>query len=269
MIDPKKAVHLVYGSSGSGILNYYFKTNFPDDEIHIHCIYNDLTTGPLTDFTSETDYEAYISYWKTIDRICHQESTENEESHFEYPELSIEFSINFPENQPLIIWHGSDAGEKLMLYRYCHLLQERNLFEINSDEWAVNSEIPDSQNRLGKRNPELLNGILNLVKKINDDDKNFYAEEWERLKKDQKSNRILKNDRIISVDEDYYDQNLLSLCTSEYQNAARIIGETMGQQESTVGDHYLFYRIHVLIDQNLLECKGNSALMRDLEIRKK
>lgn len=79
----------------------------------------------------------------------------------------------------------------------------------------------------------------------------------------------MKDGKVISVEEDYYDQNILDNCTSEYQKAARVIGETMGQQESTVGDYYLWYRIHILIHQNLLDCQGSPITMRDLEIRKK
>lgn len=107
------------------------------------------------------------------------------------------------------------------------------------------------------------------MKKINETRKSFYAEEWERLKKDQKLNRILKDDKVISAEEDYYDQSILNNCTSEYQNTARVVGETMGQQETTIGDYYLLYRVHVLINQNLLEWQGNLKAMRDLEIRKK
>jgi len=270
MIDFKKAIHLVYSNSGRGTLESYFRTHFSNDSIQIHCIYNDLTTGPLSDFTSPSDYEKFTSYWKTIDAVCSPNAVEDSnENDFSFSELSTEFSIDFPKEKQLIIWYGNEAGEKLMLYRYCNLLKERELFETNLDDWPMNSENDSKTNCLAIQNPEDLNGILNIVKEIDNTLRSFYADEWERLKKDQKTNRILQDDDLISVNEDYYDQSILNNCTSEYQKAARIIGETMGQQESTVGDHYLWYRVHTLINQNLLECQGSKATMRDLEIRKK
>lgn len=268
MIDPKKAIHLVSSNSARGSLEYYFKLNFPDDSIRIHCIYNNLTTGPLNDLISSSDYEEYISYWKTIDNICMPEGMEKDEDDFQFPDLTTEFSIDFPKDSPLVIWHGNESGEQLMLYRYCHLLKDRDLYEINLNNWPMNPSSNYKTNCLATRNPEDMNGILDLITKIDHDNKTFYAQEWERLKKDQQLNRILQDGKIVSVKEDYYDESILENCTSEYKNAARVIGETMGQQESSIGDHYLFYRVHVLINQKVLEYQGNLTAMRYFEIRK-
>lgn len=270
MIDFKKAIHLVYSNPGRGTLEFYFKTHFPDDKIQVHCIYNDLTTGPLSDLTSTSDYEKFTSYWKAIDAVCSPDTIENSEKNdINFNDLSTEFIIDFPKEKPLIIWHGSDAGEKLMLYRYCNLLNNRNLHEINLDDWPTTLENDYRTNCLAIQNPEDLNGIINIVQGIDENAKSFYANEWERLKNDQKTNRILQDDRVISVNEDYYDQSILENCSSDYQKAARVIGETMGKQKSTIGDYYLLYRIHMLINQQSLEYQGDLSTMRDLEIRKK
>lgn len=167
-----------------------------------------------------------------------------------------------------MIWHGNETGEKLMLYRYCSLFNDRELYEINLHEWSINSG-KTYFNSLAEINPKDLDGIVSILKKIDDNEKSFYAEEWELLKKDKKLNRILDGGKVISVEEDYYDHDILANSTSEFQKASRIIGDTMGQHETTIGDHYLWYRIHVLIKQNLLESRGNPATMRSLEIRKK
>lgn len=270
MIDFKTAIHLVYGNPGRGTLEAYFKIHFPNDKIQIHCIYNDLTTGPVSDLISTPDYETFTSYWKTIDAVCSPTTIENnDDSHFQFSDLSTEFTINFPKEKPLIIWYGSEAGEKLMLYRYCNLLKNRELYEINLDDWPMASENDYRTNCLALQDPEDLDGILNIAKEIEEHHKSLYANEWEKLKKDQKTNRILQDEGVISVNEDYFDQSILNNCTSEYQKAARVIGETMGQQKSTIGDYYLLYRIHMLIKQKSLEWKGNLSIMRHLEIRKK
>ena len=265
IIDPKKAIHLVFGNSGKGNLDRYFKTNFPTEKMDIHCIYNDLSTGPLSDFTSNSDFEEYLSYWKQIDRFCNPDETEN---NFPPTDHATEFSIDFPKEKSLIIWHGNETNEKLMLYRYCNLLKGRDLYEINLNKWSTSLENKYHNNCLAMQNPEHLTGVFNNVKKIHNQDKSFYSEEWERLKQDNKLNRIVKSDRIISVDEDYYDQSILDNCTSKYQNAARIIGQTMGQQKTTIGDHYLLYRVHILITKKLIEWRGNLNAMRNFDIRK-
>lgn len=272
MIDPKKAIHLIHGHSGRGTLTYYFRTYLPNDKIQIQGIYSTFSVGPLSDFISSSDYEEYVAYWKSLNPLNVFNSTDDEQLHYHFNSSLIvnQFKINFSKKKPLIIWHGSEVDEKLMLYRYCHLLKDRDLYEINLDEWPMNPE--DNyyiSNCLATRRPEDLDGIFNIVKKIDRDSKTLYAEEWERLKKDQKTSRILQNGKVISVEEEYYDQDLLNNCTSEFQNAAKVIGKTMGQQKSTVGDHYLLCRIYVLINQNLLDWKGNLKAIRSFEIRKK
>lgn len=272
MIDPKKAIHLVTTDSAKGILKYYFETNFPDDHIQIHSIRDPLTVGPLNDFTSFSDYKAYASFWKNINKVCNSRDEESAEDYFQSSNFINQFTIDFPQEIPLIIWHGTEAGEKLMVYRYCSLLKNRELYEINLDDWPMYSEDKNPSypcNNLALRNPESLNGIFKIQKKITEENKSFYASEWKRLKEDKKLNRILQNGKIISVEEDYYDQSILNNCSPEYKNAARVIGETMSQQESTIGDYYLWYRVHLLINQNLLEWKGDLSTMRHLEIRKK
>jgi hypothetical protein len=267
MIDFKKAIHLVARNSARGILHQYFKTDYPDDEIEIHSIYDDLSVGPLNDCTSSTDYDAYADYWRTFEETTYENQPSDES--FATPTVFFEeFTINFPQEKPLIIWHGSDTQEKIMLYRYCALLN-RDLYEINLDEWPVNSQEEYNSNSLATRNPEHLNGIFKLIKKTEDTKKHIYAQEWERLKDDQKSVRIFRDGKVISVEENYYDQAVIDNCSSDFKTASKVIGETMAQQKSTVGDHFLWYRIQILIKQNLLEKRGNQITMRDLEIRKK
>jgi hypothetical protein len=71
------------------------------------------------------------------------------------------------------------------------------------------------------------------------------------------------------VEDYYYDSDLLNNCTSEFQNAANVIGKTMKQQKSTVGDYYLLCRIYVLVNQNLLDWKGNLKTIGSFEVKKK
>jgi hypothetical protein len=229
MIDPTKAIHLVHGHSGKNTLLYYCKTYLPNNKIWIRGTYVSFSEGPLCDFTSYSDCETYFAYWKDLNPFNVSEFNDHEQFH--NSSIINQFKIHFSKKKPLIIWHGSEVNEKLMLYRYCHLLKDLDLYEINLDEWPMNSE--DNyyiSNCLATRRPEDLDGIFNIVKKIDQNSKKLYAEEWERLKKDQKTSRILQNRKVISVEDYYYDSDLLNNCTSEFQNAANVIGKTMKQQ---------------------------------------
>lgn len=266
MIDLKKAIHLVNTNSGKDNLTHYFKTNYPNDKIQIHCISDPLTVGPLNDLTSSSDYNAYASYWITIEKICNPNYVPQAKDYFQSPNFLKQFKVSFSKDTSLIIWHGNEAAEQLMLYRYCNLLKDRDLYEIDLKDWKMNTKETNS-NCLATLNPKDLDGIFNNIKKIDASRKSFYAKEWERLKKDKKLTRILKNEKMISVEEDYYDKNILDNCTPEYKNAANVIGETMETQESTIGDYSLFYRVHVLISQKVLEYRGDLSEIHHLEIK--
>lgn len=268
MIDFKKAIHLVSSVSAKGNLQNYFETKYPDEKIEIHSIHESLAIGPLNDLHSTSDFKAYADYWIAVEQICDHESTLFSDGYFNSDNYFKRFTTDFSKDNPLIIWHGNSADEKLMFYRYCSLLNDRELHHLDLNKWSENSG-KIYFNSLAEINPKDLDGIFSILKKVEDDEQTFFAKEWQRLKNDQKLNRILRDGKLISVNEDYYDQEILANSTSEFQKASKIIGDTMEQYETTVGDYYLWYRIHVLIKQNVLESRGSAVTMRSLEIRKK
>ncbi|MCV9928724.1 DUF1835 domain-containing protein [Flavobacterium sp. LS1R49] len=276
MIDVKNAIHLVYGYSALGGLRAYFNEYYPNDKIEIHAIHTDLSVGPLNDFITPAHFDEIRAYHNLVDSVCKTQIEgcdyieiiyDDYDDDFQFPNLETQFKIDFPKDKPLIIWHGSSTGERIMLYRYCELLKGRDLYEINLDKRPLTPGY--NSNSLATKNPlKDLDGIFDILNSINPEARNEYAQNWAQLKRDQKTTRILQNKKVYSVEDDFYDKAILANCTNDYQIAARVIGETMGQQKSDIGDYHLMYRLFILLNKNKIKARGNTASMQYFEVKR-
>nr|WP_276575915.1 DUF3658 domain-containing protein [Oceanirhabdus seepicola] len=105
------------------------------------------------------------------------------------------------------------------------------------------------------------------MKKLEKEKCNRLINDWEVLRISKENLRILKENKIIGVDESYYDYDILSNCTFNFKKAARVIGMTMGKSHQLVGDTYIDYRVRKLIESGKVEYRGRLETMRDFEIR--
>lgn len=86
---------------------------------------------------------------------------------------------------------------------------------------------------------------------------------------------ILKNGRVTSVPEDYFDVLILKTIDQlhkEQQNkdfikTGKVIGETLQGMEEMVGDSFLEYRIRHLIYRGVLDLKGIPRSMRHYSVK--
>lgn len=79
---------------------------------------------------------------------------------------------------------------------------------------------------------------------------------------------IGENGQIEESDDSYYDNSLLKHCTTEFQNAARIIGYTLYDIDFSVGDSYLNWRLKQLVSTGKLESCGLLREIHEYEVRK-
>lgn len=55
--------------------------------------------------------------------------------------------------------------------------------------------------------------------------------------------------------------SILENTSNEYQRVSRIVGEIMGKNEQRIGDTYLAFRVHQLIQQGKLNYQGERPKM--------
>lgn len=103
--------------------------------------------------------------------------------------------------------------------------------------------------------------------KIEKDKYDGLGYELKVLRDTNEKSRILEDDKIVGVQEDYYDFNLLSNCTNNFKKASVVVGSAMGNSQQSVGDTYLSYKVRKLIESGKIEYRGIVGNITDYKIR--
>lgn len=107
--------------------------------------------------------------------------------------------------------------------------------------------------------------LYDKIKHISDDQKKEYALLWEKwLQSDAPIRIINKENAIQEVEEDYFDESILSNCTNEFRNVARVIGETLYDSNFLIGDSFLHIRVIDLIARKKLSAQENEKFTQEI-----
>jgi hypothetical protein len=96
------------------------------------------------------------------------------------------------------------------------------------------------------------------------------ADEWLKLCSEEKGVRLLEGGKKLSQkDYDFYDQELKTFITGEWQKANKIIHHFLAKGKNTTGDAYLLWRLKLLIQSGEADVQGELKNMKDFEIKSK
>ncbi|MCY6372219.1 DUF1835 domain-containing protein [Clostridium ganghwense] len=262
-----KYVHIVFGDSARGSLRYFIENNPNEYNGSIIGIREDYSIGPIYEIETEVGMIKRIEYFTDIlKKVSAYEYLEHIKEDF----IEIHEDIrNIEQDSKIVIWHGENTNDQVGLRCLVSLLKNRDLYEVNVSESYVrgyndNEYIPRA---LAECSPEEIHNIISKIKKIDKERCNNLIDDWEVLRNSKENLRILKDNKIVGVDESYYDNDILYNCTLSFRKAARIIGDTMGKSEQLVGDLYIDYRVRKLIESGKIEYRGKLAAMREFEAR--
>ncbi len=95
------------------------------------------------------------------------------------------------------------------------------------------------------------------------------GDEWIRLVGSGHGNRIHEGGKkLASRNDDHYDQQLLSICSAQYQKASKVINQAMTKAVIPTGDTYLGWRLRQMAASGQLQLKGDpSKTFKDWEVR--
>ena len=95
------------------------------------------------------------------------------------------------------------------------------------------------------------------------------GEEWRKLIAENSGIRTHEGGkRLLSKSEDFYDQQLISFCSHQYQKASKIINQALVRYNIPTGDVYLGWRLRQMFDAGRLELQGDTTkLLKDFEVK--
>lgn len=95
-------------------------------------------------------------------------------------------------------------------------------------------------------------------------------DEWTKLCNEEKQVRLLEGGKKLSQKEvDFYDAELKSFITDDWQKAGKIIHQFLHKAKHTTGDLFLLWRLKKLLATDLYDAQGEVKNMKDFEVKKK
>lgn len=262
-----KFIHIVFGDSAAGILKCFFSENENKYKGEVICFREDYSIGPLYDIETEVGLENRI---KWIEKIIKQLYLDDYFVDIEtLYKTTYEGIKNIDSDLKIVIWYGESASELVGLSYLVSVLKNKSIYKINVSRFEMNDYSGNKYKprSLGECNLNQLESLILTMEEIESEELNKISKCWENLKISKENLRILEGNTIVGVDEDYYDNDILSNCSFNYKKTARVIGDTMGKSKQFIGDTYINYRVRKLIEMNRLEYRGNLKNMREFDIK--
>ncbi len=262
-----KYVHIVFWDSAAGTLKYFFENNESEYKGEVINFREDHSTGPLFEIDTEKGLKKRIEWFEKMLKAV---------SEYDYFKDIVKDFIdtyedikNIDLDSKIVIWCGENTVDQVGLRYLSTLFRNRELYEVNVSDSYINGYDGKryKPRALGECSPEAIEHLILTMKKIEKEKHKNLVNEWEILRTSKENLRVLKNNNLIGVDESYYDEDILSNCTFNFQKASRVIGSTMGNSDQLVSDMYIDYRVRKLVESGKVEYRGKLETMRDFEIK--
>lgn len=256
-----KIVHVVFGDAALSRLRAFLRNDKQSSVNRVFCYRDDLSIGPISELNSEMGLSKRISYVKNVYK------ERNQESSFEafIPEIGLDSicQFNFKKYDRVIIWHGNNVQDKLLLYAVCALLPDVDLHEA-----AITDDIKQhgySPIKIAECSYKSMSALLDGATLMSPSTKQAHAAQWTSISQSNKLLRILNQGNVVNVEESYYDSFILSDCTEEFTPADQIVGNVMGTCGQSIGDAFLNYRVKGLVKLKELCFKGDLLALSRLK----
>jgi hypothetical protein len=176
------------------------------------------------------------------------------------------------DRRPCLVWFGSNANEQLTLRRAARFLEgsPRQLWGIEILPQDQRPLPPHWCPAVAVLNPKELTAIFQRRRLISDNDRARLAAEWHSLcaESSDATMRHFADGRVETRSIESYDERIRAAAPAEWGNAARLVGNIMGNTEDAyVSDIFIFWRVHVLARKGILEIDPADAPMRESRVR--
>lgn len=256
-------IHVVFSNSAANTIEHGIKET--KKLIHFK---DNLSAGPIG---LNIDYNLRKPW---LDNVIFDESNLTEEEILKSYATFHEAVKEIKETDTVYIWVGNNSLDQ------CGLMYFLSLVNINANIYVIN--VSNKTFNRGKTNEFTPKGVGEIrvvdldmffhdAKKLSKEDIDKFVKTWKTLTTENSSLRVFMDGKIISVSQNFYDNQILNYTTEfskdGFRKCARVIGHIMGISEDLVSDSYLFWRIKELIKQGRINGRGSDTTISDLEIK--
>lgn len=253
-------LHLVYGEAGAGTLRLALSTEGSEDCVVAFPAI--LNYAPLFPSFDDAEIEEYATRCSEMGIISEEHITAL------YGDILSFVKHDFSAYDEVVVWRGTSAGDMLFYYMVCSLvdapLREVDLTPLrqmlpNKNVGALSMSVCSREN---------INYLLSCVRPVDVEQKDEAAKQWAEWSNSVAALRVLdKTGEILEVEEEVYDEALLSLCRGEWCAAPRVVGRLLCEVDFGVGDSFLHHRLISLARRGVVQVRPNAKFYDGAECR--
>lgn len=248
----KILVHIAYGDSAAGCLRAAMKLGLPGESVIVSR--DDFTQGPISDCIVDGGLQQRVQYWKNIKTL--HASLEGVKDQYESTLKGIN---SISQNDEAVLWIGDSAHDRLATAWLISYLENKNINWCYVNLFSSENNLQSNVVNLAMLSPEQLLEVYHNIKEMSLEDKQEYLNLWSKLSSENKAYRIQADDKVISVDENYYDNFILSHLTKKEQLLGKVIGSIMKDGEHRLSDVTIESRLVALQQLKKIKIKSNLA----------
>ncbi|WP_159880093.1 DUF3658 domain-containing protein [Aquitalea denitrificans] len=242
----QSTVHLLTGPAAAQAL----RTLLPEDEVLE--VVEDFAHGPLAD-ADAIDPQARVAWWNRIWWSMRWLPDIDEAFLKDYWHCRKQLFRVFAQRQPLCLWLGNGAHDRLLLAMVCahaHASQPLSLVEASGKvDIQHNGHVA-----MGMCGQPEIQPLIGTARPVEPAERQRLAAEWEHWQQAAAGWRELHHGQLQQQPADCFDAALLEALRREGpQAAARLVGGVMGRHLTAfVPDSYLFWRLAMLAEVGLV-----------------
>ncbi|SFD50180.1 Protein of unknown function [Chitinophaga sp. CF118] len=270
-------VHIVFGESSATALSGAFEL---DETLKGEVLYfeDDLSVGPLFILDTKDGQSGRKQWWNQLTGaqvpvVAEGAEVAPEEDNGDFEKFrQLKALLKAEPEQEVWIWAGQNARD---VCGYYWLISQMYDFAGRIHILYLNN-LPFLNEKGGLFYPTHLHQIIpkeflkakKLARPVSLAEFEIDGDEWSRMMNENAGIRLLEGGKKIKGEPTvFYDKELLSQVTAEFQKAFKVIGLVTGKLKYPVMDQFLGWRLKELIKQEKIESKGELKTIRDFEVK--
>lgn len=220
---------------------------FPLD---LHLNYKSLD-GDIIEIQTKRNVGTLKYFYKTVtEKELEKEYKKELKKAYKAQEMLKDF---LSEGQELRLWLSNNANDRCGLYWFCNLVKDfENKISVVS---CPGYEYDDIKNKTFENrkwasfsNPYFMAEFVKKSHILNKNEIFAYAQTWEYMVKENAPFRILIDDSIVGVKEDFFDNVILSFVSNEPKPQSFVMGKMLGKWQGGCDVAFISERIEYLIE---------------------
>jgi hypothetical protein len=248
-----------------------------DDSLNgeIFQIKDDFAVGPLTALDTDEGWEARRNWW--MERLESSPYPISVGDKIDDRETVRQIKAYLDENpsEELWIWMAQNGHDVCSYFWLIPQLKEYQgrvvILYFNNLPFINDKGQIFYPTNLFEIQPKEFLKAKKLNRKITTSEFEVDPDEWKRLVEENAMVRVLEGGKkIMSKDENFYDQDVITGLTGEWQKGNRAMHNILGKMKIKTGDVFILWRMQKLAEDGRIEIQGDPKKgWKDFEVKLK